>query len=121
VGGPLRYASVHELWAKYRTKAEVTATIHQLRHVHATELVNAGVSLETIRRRLGHANAQTVLRYADQRDATAARCGNPHLAAPQDHPALEQLISHGFGRSPLVAGHVSFGVEVFGRPRPRRQ
>ena len=37
----------------------------------ATELVNAGVSLETIRRRLGHANAQTVLRYADQRDATA--------------------------------------------------
>jgi len=33
------------------------------------QLVNAGVSLETIRRRLGHANAQTVLRYADQRDA----------------------------------------------------
>jgi hypothetical protein len=32
--------------------------------------LNAGVSLETIRRRLGHANAQTVLRYADQRDAT---------------------------------------------------
>jgi site-specific recombinase XerD len=71
VGGPLRYASAQELWTKYCTKAQVTATIHQLRHVHATELVNAGVSLETIRRRLGHANAQTVLRYADQRDATA--------------------------------------------------
>jgi len=70
-GGPLRYASVQQLWAKYCAKAHVTATIHQLRHVHATELVNAGVSLETIRRRLGHANAQTVLRYADQRDATA--------------------------------------------------
>jgi len=70
-GGPLRYASVQELWAKYRAKAKVTATIHQLRHVHATELVNAGVSLETIRRRLGHANAQTVLRYADQHDTTA--------------------------------------------------
>ncbi|MGH3702849.1 MAG: tyrosine-type recombinase/integrase, partial [Pseudonocardiaceae bacterium] len=42
------------LWAKYREKAQVTTTIHQLRHVHATELVNAGVSLETIRRRLGH-------------------------------------------------------------------
>ncbi|HXZ74171.1 MAG TPA: hypothetical protein VEH31_25320, partial [Streptosporangiaceae bacterium] len=37
---------------------------------HPTELVNAGVSLETIRRRLGHANAQTVLRYADQHDTT---------------------------------------------------
>jgi integrase/recombinase XerD len=70
VGGPLRYASIQQLWAKYREKAQVRATIHQLRHVHATELVNAGVSLETIRRRLGHANAQTVLRYADQRDAT---------------------------------------------------
>jgi integrase/recombinase XerD len=70
VGGPLRYASVQELWTKYREKAQVKASIHQLRHAHATELVNAGVSLETIRRRLGHANAQTVLRYADQRDAT---------------------------------------------------
>jgi integrase/recombinase XerD len=70
VGGPLRYSSVHQLWAKYCAKAQVTATIHQLRHTHATELVNAGVSLETIRRRLGHANAQTVLRYTDQRDTT---------------------------------------------------
>jgi site-specific recombinase XerD len=68
--GPLRYASAQELWAKYCAKAQVNATIHQLRHAHATELVNAGVSLETIRRRPGHANAQTVLRYADQHDTT---------------------------------------------------
>lgn len=61
---------MQELWTKYQEKAQVKASIHQLRHAHATELVNAGVSLETIRRRLGHANAQTVLRYADQRDAT---------------------------------------------------
>ena len=40
-------------------------------HVYATELVNAGVSLETIHRRLGHANAQTVQRYAEQTDVTA--------------------------------------------------
>ncbi len=71
VGGPLRYASARALWTKYRKKAQVNATIHQLRHVHATELVNAGMSLETIRRRLGHANAQTVQRYAEQTDATA--------------------------------------------------
>lgn len=71
VGGPLRYASARALWANYRAKAQVNATIHQLRHVHATELVNAGVSLETIRRQLGHANTQTVQRYAEQTDATA--------------------------------------------------
>src|SRR6266705_1392078 len=32
--------------------AGVDATLHQLRHTHATELVNAGVSLATIRKRL---------------------------------------------------------------------
>ena len=69
-GGPLRYAPAQELRAKYCAKAQPNASIHQLRHAHATELVNAGVSLETIRRRLGHANAQTVLRYADQHDTT---------------------------------------------------
>ena len=41
------------------------------RHTHATELVNGGVSLATIRRRLGHKNLQTTLRYAEQSDATA--------------------------------------------------
>jgi integrase len=33
--------------------------------------VNEGVSLNTIRKRLGHKNLQTTLRYADQSDATA--------------------------------------------------
>src|ERR1700730_18065865 len=38
---------------------------------HATELVNAGVSLATIRKRLGHRNLQTTLRYTEQSDAVA--------------------------------------------------
>jgi site-specific recombinase XerD len=49
----------------------VRCTLHQLRHAHATELVNGGVPLETIRRRLGHARIETTLRYAEQRDAVA--------------------------------------------------
>ncbi|MGH9157491.1 MAG: tyrosine-type recombinase/integrase [Acidimicrobiales bacterium] len=40
-------------------------------HSHATELVNEGVSLATIRKRLGHRSIQTTLRYAEQSDATA--------------------------------------------------
>ncbi len=67
-GGPLRYQSIHERWARYCAAAGVDCTIHQLRHSHATELVNGGVGLETIRRRLGHKNLQTTLRYAEQRD-----------------------------------------------------
>ena len=45
--------------------------VRQLRHTHATELVNEGVSLTTIRKRLGHKNVQTTLHYAEQSDATA--------------------------------------------------
>ncbi|MDQ2806247.1 MAG: tyrosine-type recombinase/integrase [Chloroflexota bacterium] len=70
-GGPLRYQSVQARGAAYCRQAEVACTLHQLRHTHATALVNAGVSLATIRKRLGHQNIQTTLRYAEQTDSTA--------------------------------------------------
>ena len=70
-GGPLRYQSAQEHWARYCAAASVDANLHQLRHTHATELVNAGVSLATIRKRLGHRNLQTTLRYTDQSDPVA--------------------------------------------------
>jgi integrase/recombinase XerD len=70
-GGPLRYQSVQQRWARYCAAAGTTVTLHQLRHAHATELVNDGVSLATIRKRLGHKNLQTTARYAAQSDATA--------------------------------------------------
>jgi integrase/recombinase XerD len=71
LGGPLRYASPQARWAQYCQAAGVAATLHQLRHTHATAMVDGGVSLATIRKRLSHANLQTVLRYADQSDHTA--------------------------------------------------
>ena len=70
-GGPLRYQAVQVRWQGYCAVAGVACTLHQLRHTHATELVNAGVSLATIRKRLGHKNLQTTLRYAELSDATA--------------------------------------------------
>jgi integrase len=70
-GGPLRYQSAHHRWQKYCELAGVSCTLHQLRHTHATELVNDGISLATIRKRLGHKNIQTTLRYAEQSDETA--------------------------------------------------
>lgn len=70
-GGPLRYHSVQERWQHYTTVAGVACTLHQLRHSHATELVNGGVSLGTIRKRLGHRHIQTTLRYAEVSDASA--------------------------------------------------
>jgi integrase len=69
--GGLRYQSVQERWAHYCAQAGVTCSLHQLRHTHATELVNDGVSLATIRKRLGHKRIETTLRYAEQSDAVA--------------------------------------------------
>lgn len=74
-GGPICYQLAQRTWHAYCEKAGLPAgqviTLHQLRHTHATELINSGVSLRTIQRRLGHANMQTTLRYAEQSDTTA--------------------------------------------------
>lgn len=70
-GGPLRYQSVQVRWMRYCHLAGVDCTIHQLRHSHATEMVNDGVSLGTIRKRLGHKSIQTTLLYAETSDKTA--------------------------------------------------
>ena len=70
-GGALRYQLIQERWANYCEKAGVSCTIHQLRHSHATEMVNGGVSLGTIRKRLGHKNIQTTLLYAEKSDENA--------------------------------------------------
>ena len=70
-GGALRYQSIQERWAHYCEMAGVSCTIHQLRHSHATEMVNGGVSLGTIRKRLGHKSIQTTLLYAEKSDESA--------------------------------------------------
>ena len=68
-GDPLCYQSIQERWSAYCAEAGVPCTLHQLRHSHATELVNSGVSLAAIRKRLGHQNMQTTLLYAELSDA----------------------------------------------------
>lgn len=40
-------------------------TIHRLRHAYATERLREGVSLQAVRKLMGHKNLQTTLRYAE--------------------------------------------------------
>lgn len=61
----LRYSGVQERFAQYAATSGVQASIHDLRHGHAQALVNGGVSLATIRKRLGHASVVTTQRYAE--------------------------------------------------------
>ena len=63
-GGPLSYDAAESRWKKYCAAANVDIGIHQLRHAHATEL-NLGVSIEAVRKRLGHASTDTVRVYAE--------------------------------------------------------
>ncbi len=70
-GQPLRYQTIQARWATYCAEVGVECTLHQLRHSHATALVQDGVSLATIRKRLGHKHIQTTLRYAEQSDTAA--------------------------------------------------
>lgn len=71
IGGSLRYASAQELWSKYCRAAGVEVCLHQLRHSHATELINGGVPVETVRKRLGHRNIAATLLYAEKSDQAA--------------------------------------------------
>ncbi|MEU2120816.1 tyrosine-type recombinase/integrase [Nocardia niwae] len=70
-GGPLSYSAAHHRWSRYCAAAGVDIDIHQLRHSHATELINAGVSIEVVRKRLGHASTETTQIYALLADQVA--------------------------------------------------
>jgi integrase/recombinase XerC/integrase/recombinase XerD len=70
-GGPLSYDAAHSRWKKYCAAAGAGIGIHQLRHAHATELINSGVSIEVVRRRLGHASTETTQVYALLADKVA--------------------------------------------------
>jgi site-specific recombinase XerD len=67
---PLEYSVVHYAWQKYCKIAGVEATIHQLRHSRASQLLQAGVPVTTVRKQLGHRNIQSTLLYAEVDQAT---------------------------------------------------
>ena len=70
-GGPLSYDAAHHRWTKYCAAAGVEIDIHQLRHAHASELINSGASIEVVRRRLGHASTETTQVYTLLADKVA--------------------------------------------------
>ena len=59
-------------------------TLHALRHTHASQLIDAGIDVVTISKRLGHANATVTLRiYAHlfrKRDDKSAAAINEALS-----------------------------------------
>jgi integrase/recombinase XerC/integrase/recombinase XerD len=70
-GGPLSYDTAHHRWNGSCTAAGREIDIHQLRNAHATELIKSGVSIEPVRRRLGHASTADTQLYTLLSDEVA--------------------------------------------------
>jgi integrase/recombinase XerD len=68
---PLVYEAIRQRWQAYCTVAGVEAGIHALRHSHAVELIDGGVRIETIRKRLGHSSYASTAVYARLSDRVA--------------------------------------------------
>jgi integrase/recombinase XerC len=71
-GKPLSKVRAHTLFAHYIAKAALNPayTSHCLRHTFATNLLNAGASLEVVKELMGHTSLDMTLRYAKLYDAT---------------------------------------------------
>lgn len=63
VGKPLSPTAVSTAWADFAESIGIPAvTFHALRHTHASQLIDAGVDIVTISKRLGHAKPDITLR-----------------------------------------------------------
>lgn len=105
-GKPVRHATFHRLvWKKAVAKADLSPAprIHDLRHTHASWLLEMGIGLEAIQDQLGHESIMTTrkiyghlqpaMREALQKAAEAAlsvqeSVSQGALTAPVDTPAL---------------------------------
>jgi integrase len=62
-GGPLSPAAISTAWGEYAARIGMPeVTFHALRHTHASQLIDAGVDVVTISKRLGHAKPDITLR-----------------------------------------------------------
>jgi integrase len=83
-GGVLRLHGISEAWSELAEKMGCPEiTFHALRHTHASQLIDAGVDIVTISKRLGHSKPDITLRaYAHmfkQDDSKAAAAINAAL------------------------------------------
>lgn len=62
-GDPLDPSTPYQLFKKVAKKIGLRSeSLHSIRHLHATELLNSGVSVHLVKDRLGHSDISTTLR-----------------------------------------------------------
>ncbi len=86
-GQPLRYEPAWErICCLGRTAGLENLSPHRLRHTYATHLLNHGMSIEALRRLMGHENLNTTLIYARLADTTLEQ---QYRAAMESSPPLQ--------------------------------
>jgi integrase len=84
-GGPQSPRAFSAYWADHAAELGMSdITLHALRHTHASQLIDAGIDVVAVSKRLGHANPTVTLRiYAHlfrKRDDRAASAINAAVA-----------------------------------------
>jgi site-specific recombinase XerD len=92
---PLQAHQVRYRLRQWGRQAQVAVTPHRLRHTLATRLINQEMSLEALRRLLGHRNLRMTQHYARLHDATVQQQFQAAMAAlegkekPEGSPSPE--------------------------------
>ena len=69
-GKPLKTTQVRYRLRRWGEQCDVAVTPHRLRHALATRLINQGISLEALRKLLGHKTLRMTQRDAHLQDVT---------------------------------------------------
>jgi integrase len=80
-GSPESPRALSKEWAAQAKEMNLAVTFHALRHTHASMLIDAGIDIVKIAKRLGHANVSTTLDvyshlFAAKEDKSAAAINN---------------------------------------------
>lgn len=89
-GKPINRRQVQNLMSDYLQKAQLGGrySCHSLRHTFATELLNAGASLEVVKELMGHKKLDMTLRYAKLYEATKRQQYDQAMAHLEPHHHL---------------------------------
>jgi site-specific recombinase XerD len=72
-GRPLCYEAARDVFKKYLDKSQLSHkpySLHCLRHTFASEMLNGGMSLQSLQELLGHSDIEMTRRYARLTDNT---------------------------------------------------